>query len=403
MERIVFVFRRVIARTRRPATAVFTAIYAGSAFYMLHRLITGYVHSSFLSQFMTEKTIGLVFSTASILALLTFFIFAKLLRKVGAHRFFLLISLVAIFATSLISITTTPVFAVALFITITIASQLLYYIFDVFIELYSRSETETGRVRGTYLTILTTSAIAASLLMGLLVGDNEYWKGYLAAAIFLVPMVFLIGRATKNPPPFIRSEQAELLSTIRSIVANRNLRIILFLHFLLQLAFVWFVVYIPLYLTQYIGFDWLTFGTLLSIGFLGYIITEYPAGWIADNILGEKELLATGFIILSGTLIAMSFITVASFGIWVFVFLLSRAGAGLVESMSESYFFKQVDGSDTTTMALFRMLRPLATITGPILVTLLLIYFPFQYIFVFCGIFILFFGLIGTLRLVDSR
>lgn len=403
MKRVLFYMRRVVARTRRPATAVFAAIYAGAAFYMFHRFILGYVQSSFLSQFLTEQQIGIAFSAGAGIALLTFFMFVWGLRTFGAHTFFVVVAAIQAAVAILLAFTTELLPALIFFVITFTLSQVLYYSLDVFIELYSRNEAETGRVRGTFLTVMTVSAIAASLLMGLLVGDDEYWKAYLAAAVLLLPMIFIVGQATKNPPRPKYREPVSLLPTATCVMGHKNLRLIMFLHFLLQLAFSWFVVYIPLYLIQHVGFDWLTFGSLVALGFVGYIVTEYPAGWIADNILGEKELLVAGFIILAGSFIAMSFITAASVLVWGLVFFVSRVGAGFVESMSETFFFKHVDGGDTNTMALFRMLQPLSVLIGPLIVSGLLLFAPFQYVFMICGLILLVLGLLGSLGLDDTR
>ena len=40
--------------------------------------------------------------------------------------------------------------------------------------------------------------------------------------------------------------------------------------------------------------------------------------------------------------------------------------------MTESYFFKHVDGNDADTISLFRMIRPLGYVIGPILATVLI-------------------------------
>ena len=47
-------------------------------------------------------------------------------------------------------------------------------------------------------------------------------------------------------------------------------------------------------------------------------------------------------------------------------------GASIVETMSETYFFKQIDGSGAGLMGYFRRSRPLALIAAPIMASVLL-------------------------------
>src|SRR5258706_6964 len=53
-------------------------------------------------------------------------------------------------------------------------------------------------------------------------------------------------------------------ATLRKLFQKDSLMTILGAHFLLQLFYLWMIIYVPLYLHAYIGFGWNTIGLLLS-------------------------------------------------------------------------------------------------------------------------------------------
>src|SRR5207249_2591358 len=119
-------------------------------------------------------------------------------------------------------------------------------------------------------------------------------------------------------------------------------------NFLLQFFFSWMIIYTPIYLHEYVGFTWSQIAIIFSIMLLPFVILELPLGKIADRVLGEKELLVTGFSIMALTTAAMTFLHSANMVIWIGLLFISRIGAATVEIMSETYFFKQVSDIDVS-------------------------------------------------------
>ena len=81
---------------------------------------------------------------------------------------------------------------------------------------------------------------------------------------------------------------------------------------------------------------------------------------------------------------------------------LTRAGAAMVESTTESYFFKHTDGGDAHAIGMFRLLRPLATVIGALLGSAALLYLPFNLIFVVLGL-VMVPGIFFTIALKDTK
>src|SRR3989344_4638134 len=52
----------------------------------LHMALPAYIHSTFLSQFLPEGLVGVIFSVASLFTIITFAYLPRLLRKIGNFR-----------------------------------------------------------------------------------------------------------------------------------------------------------------------------------------------------------------------------------------------------------------------------------------------------------------------------
>jgi MFS family permease len=135
---------------------------------------------------------------------------------------------------------------------------------------------------------------------------------------------------------------------------------------------------------------------------LPYVFVEWPAGIIADRWLGEKELLIAGFVVTAVPTFLLFFFHSPNIILWGGVLFVTRIGTALIESMTETYFFKHVDGRDTHLISFFRMLRPLAYVIGPLVATLVLAFLPLPYLWLVLGT-IMLLGIFHASRLVDTR
>jgi predicted MFS family arabinose efflux permease len=133
---------------------------------------------------------------------------------------------------------------------------------------------------------------------------------------------------------------------------------------------------------------------------LPFILLEWPTGEIADRFFGEKEIMGIGFVFTIGALVFMPFIGKV-FSLWMLILLLSRVGASLIEITTESYFFKQVDASDTALMSIYRLARPAGIILGSLVGALSLSLLSFDKIF-FVAALVVLVGLRESLLIEDT-
>ena len=217
--------------------------------------------------------------------------------------------------------------------------------------------------------------------------------------MILVCVIFIFFLKDFKDPEYKRMP---VLKTIETFAQNKKLSKIYIINLILKFFFAWMIIYTPIYLHQYVGFDWKQIGLIFTIMLLPFIILDFPLGKLSDRV-GEKKMLALGFVISASATLLIPFISSATVWLWALILFTTRVGAATIEVMSESYFFKSVQEEDVGTTSFFRNTTPLSFILAPLIATPILFLVPsFEYLFFVLGI-ILLLGLFITIRLKDVR
>jgi MFS family permease len=381
---------------------IFGWLYVMTLLHAFHFFAVHFVNSSFLEQYVSQTEIGFIFAISSLLTLIALASVVVFLTKFGNYYTALFAILIDFTASLGLVFTTNIGWIFVFFVLQAVMVSVTLFCFDVFLENYSKDEEKTGSVRGLFLTMSMLASLFSPVISGWLLGDTSvYQTAYLASALYLLPtLVILLSHFRTFADPVY--EILSVRNMFQAIRTNKNIFHISSAQFLLRFYFSWMVVYLPIYLHRYIGFSWLEIGIILFIMIIPYILIEFPAGVIADKWLGEKELLFGGFVITSVSTMALFFLDSTNLLVWGGILFATRIGCALIESMSETYFFKQIDGDDTSILSIFRMLRPLAYIVGPLSAGVLLIYIDIQYLWVLlAGVMLL--GIWNALALVDTK
>ena len=379
----------------------FITIYIATFLVAFHVFLMMYINSSFLSQFISEKSVGLLYVIGSLASIAGLVSISIILRRFGNYFTLIAFTILEFIILLGMAFIKEPAIIVPLFVAHWVVFQLMLISMDVFFESSQKKEADTGSKRGVVLTIVNSALIISILTVGFILKDNEFGRIYLASAGILIPFLLIIlikFRKFKDPI----YENHKTLTTMKKVWGSRAIRNIFISQLFLRFFFSWMVVYMPIYLHDYIGFDWPKISIIFTIMLLPFIIFEIPAGRIADKWWGEKELLASGFIITALFTMVIPFISIPSFIIWTIILFATRIGASLIEITTESYFFKHVQGDDADIISFFRLTRPFAYIIGPIVAIIALQFLPFQYIFLVLGI-IMLFGLKYAFALKDTR
>lgn len=379
-------------------------VYVLSILFALHNVLVLYVNSTFIEQFVPRETIGTFYVIGSAVAVLVFLFIARILRRVGNVRLTIWLAVSEIIMLTLLGVTAHPALVISAFIIFLIINPLIYLNLDIFSEaLIGDEEKDTGLKRGIALTLMSIAAVLGPLAIGPLVGEggadlrNVY---FVSAAVFSLFILVVLTRFRSFEDPIY--SEIKVLDALAEFWQNRDIRFSLLAQLTLQIAFSWLVIYVPLYLATEIGMGWDMIGTVLAFGLFAYVLLEFPVGYIADRYIGEKEMMALGFVLLTLSIASISFITDTNPLPWIIIMFLVRVGASLVETTVESYFFKHTKGNDTNYLSFFRLTRPLAFVAGGLLGSACLLFLPFPLIFIVLAI-VMLAGILFASLLHDTR
>lgn len=380
-----------------------TVLLVGNFCLSLFTALVGYILLPYLSSFVGAAYAGFIIAGGALVAVVAFPSLPRLVSRHGARRValaFAVVEMLVFFVVALFP----GAFAAALLAALAIALQpLLSYELDLLLEETMHGEGTAGRVRTLFTTAWNIAALAAPLLIAAVLADADaYGRVFLAAGASLVPFVVLF--ATGSLPQSRPIETSHIPDTLACIVRDRDLAAVTFGHFLLYTFLAWASFYTPLFLHAILGIPWATLGWIFALMLLPYALIEYPAGWIADRVLGDKELMFAGFIIAGGALASISLLSASSSIILIVCILIaSRVGAALVESMTEGHFFRRVSEQDINSISVFRGVWPLANLVALIIGSIILLYGNYQLLFTLTGGFTAVAGVIAMLFIKDFR
>jgi MFS family permease len=368
-------------------------------FFGLAIALPAYINSEFLANLIGPKAVGIIFAFSSLIAIITFTFIGKWLKKYGDYKIATTLVSIAILALAGLIFLKDPALLTIAFILFDVSITILAFNIDIFLETFSK-ENATGTVRGTYLSILNSAWIIAPIVAGFILTDEKYWKIYFASLIVFLPVLSII-TGTMSRFKDSTYKNISFFRLITGLPKHHSTYKILASNFILQFFYSWMVIYTPIYLRTYMGFDWQAIGIIFTIMLFPFVLLEAPLGRLADERWGEKEMLTVGFIITSISTILLAFIPNADFWLWTAGLLATRIGASMIEIMNETYFFKKNRENRPDIVSLFRMTRPVAYIIAPLIATVLLQFVNYNMLFVVLGI-VLLFGLRYSLTLKDT-
>lgn len=376
------------------------------AAYGIHLLFTFvaviplYINSNFLTSIVTEKLTSTTYTVAAVITIAAIAASSRALRQLGNYATALTLTLLELAALLTLAFAG-PVWLLLLaFIAHWILTAAIRYHLDVFLESYSDDES-TGETRGTLSALRHVAFIIGPLIAGLVLGEKAFDAMYLTAAGFILPAILLLIYSFRDfeDPDYT---YISLWQSLKTAWKDVNVRWTLSCMFILKLFFAWMVVYTPIYLHQYIGLPFDEIGVIFSIMLLPYVLMGRGLGEIADQWLGEKELLITGFVITAGFTASLALVDTKDIIVWGLLLFGTRVGATMVQVMSAGYFFKHIDADAINELSLARMVKPVAYVIAPALATAMLAITPFSYIFIWiAGITLL--GALAALPLVDTK
>jgi predicted MFS family arabinose efflux permease len=328
--------------------------------YALHYAIPLYATSSYLHKYFNSSLVSATYVIGSLLSLIASLSLARSIRKFHSYQFTFAVALGEIVIVTLFGHTENPYLLPIFFIVHYVLQILLYVCLNIFIESFS-AHAKVGSIRGVFLAILNLGILISPMIGGFILKVSSFATLYTVAALTLIPYLFLLHKYLSHikEPPY---HAVNLLTAASRAFKNVNLRAALIGEFTVQSFYSTMVIYSPLYLTA-IGVPLTSYlGIILPIALLPLVLLPYELGYLADKKYGEKEMLVIGLLVLAVTVFVCVILQTSDIRIWAIVFLISRIGASLVETMSFSYYFKKVDHTDPSLTALFINMYAFATL-----------------------------------------
>ena len=319
---------RAASRTRRN----FGALYSALVLLSFHWAVVLYINSSYLGQFMSERSVGVLYTFGSLVTIGIFLSVTKLLTRRGNYTLTLVFALLECITLLLMALTHTAWIAMLLFVVHQAVVPLILFHLDIFMEeMIGKEEGSTGTKRGLLLAIMSLTGALATLLAGYLVGSDtpNFGFAYVASALFLIPFILIIMRQFKT----FKDPHYPTLDVVHGFALfwhTRDIRNVFCAHFLLQLFFSWMVMYTPIYLAEVIGFNWEEIGQIIFAGLMAYVFFEYVIGIVADRWLGEKEMMVFGFVIMAVSTSWFVFLDAPLIIPWMVAMFMTRVGASFV-------------------------------------------------------------------------
>lgn len=319
-----------------------------------------------------DKMVGALYTFASLITLLAFFAAPRFLRRFGNYRWTLGIMITQVATLLGLALFGSAWLIVPLFILESTLVSILYFNFDIFLERYSKDEN-TGIIRGIIKALASLAWLIPPFISGVIVQRYGFSLVYLTGAAMLVPAIFVMMRYLRDFTDMHYEKSPIFLSPLAKN-AHPDVPRIYWVNFFLQFFYAWMIIYAPIYFHNSLGISYQDFGIILTIALTAFVIFPSPEGFIADRLIGEKEMLVIGFLLMGVTSLAIPYFSDAKIGLWLWGALLfiGRTGAATVEGMSEIYFFKQIDGRNASLIGYFRRARPAAYIIAPLSASLLL-------------------------------
>jgi predicted MFS family arabinose efflux permease len=359
-----------------------------------------YVNSNYLSLFFDAKYIGLIYSVASLLTVFVILRMKDKLKKFGNYQVFISTLFIEMVALVFLIFSINPIITLFAFITLFICHSIAFVNLDIFLE-QNTPNNATGKVRGWYLTSMNIAFIIGPFISSLLLINGRYSFVYVFILILLFPVIYFARKLFKDFKD-TQYEKVHIWKAFKKIIKDDDVYATLVSDFILKFFYAWMVIYVPLYLSTQIGFTVSEVSLILSIALIPFLIIQSFAGKIADDTMGEKEMMSIGFIVMAFFTICISFITTPSISIWIAVLFMTRVGASMVELMTETHLFKRIDSKDLSIISLFRILRPIAYISGALLGTFFLQIISFQMLFFVLGGIVIY-GLRYSLVITDTK
>lgn len=385
--------KKIIAKTKS-----LTVLHSLSILIGFTEALVVYMVSSYFKEYSGREAVGIFYVGAYGMFLLTLFNYHKLVKAFGKTKMFktvLVVQLIITLALIFSPFAWLKLLAMMLYL---LCENLLLVNLDIVIEAFSTSHN-SGRMRGSHLTILNMGFILGPMLSTWLLAIGGFQLIFVIALILKIGLLAILWFGLGKVANKFR-ERETVGQLIKKALANRDIRRIYYISFILETFYALMIIYSPIYLRS-LGISWHDIGIIFTVMLVPFLFFEYPIGWLADKELGEKEMI---ILFLAWMALAVAFIyqlDKPDVLMWSFALLATRVGAAAIQILRDSYFYKKIDKDDIDLIDFYRTAMPVAYIVSAGLSAIVLNYYGVREIFLMAAI-LLVTALVPAWRLRDN-
>ena len=366
-------------------------MYIISFLFSLHVAIPAYIGSTFLSNVISEKYVGLIFALASLITLIVLSESSIILKHFGNRKFTLDLLLLNLIGLMGLITSHNPFILASAFILFTITNTLFAFCIDIFIEHFGTVET-IGKTRGFYLTITNGAWMVSPLIALFLMSENSDNYTNIFIFAFFAVVAALISLITFVPKFKDKTyTRTSFYKTFQLLKKNKRILHITMINFILQFFFTIMIIYAPIYLHKHLGLPWSQISVIFAIMLSSFVIFPPIVGFLVDKYKVNKlKILTIGLLIMGLATILVSCIYTTNVVIWTIIMFITRIGASVVESTSDIYFFTHIKEEEAQLLGVYRDMYPLAYLIAPVIASAFILLFPLRYLFILLGVIVLF-------------
>lgn len=360
--------------------------------------LTIYIISSYFQQISGNSNVGVFYLITNILALIILLNLHKLIKLFGKSIVFFISLFILASSSALLAIFSASLISILILIINLIFYTLCLAELDIILESYS-IDKKSGRIRGLYLTIMNAGFILGPFISTQILQTYNFQTVFFAQFVVVV-LAFIVALANFKKVNHKFKPIITVFSLFKKIFKRKNIIRIYCISLILEFFYFIMVVYMPIYLRNQ-GMDWKTIGIIFTFMLIPFVLLQYPAGLIADKKMGEKELIIMSLLIMACATFSLYFITSINIYIWAIILFTTRIGAALLDVLRDSYFYKQIDGSDVDIINFFRTSRSVGYILASVISGVLILFFPLKFVFILTALIALS-GLLPAFYLIDN-
>lgn len=359
-----------------------------------------YVLSSYLSGFVKESSIGAFYALGAVLTFIALALAPRMFRTSGTLPIAVVAAFLVVLSLFEFAIPVNVWTVLAAYLAYSVSVGLLFLAIDLFYESRSTNR-ETGAVRGAVFALSNLAFFAVPLALSFLLTDGNYSAAFVAG---LIAMVLSIGMLLSLLRGYRdrRRVRTSLRKAVGHVMRKKELATTFLVGFLLKFSSALVMIYVPIYLHNHLGFAWTDIGRILAFMLVPSMLLNVPLGKLSDSLLGEKELITLGFSVLGLATASLTFLDGRPL-VWAAALFVLRFGAGIVEVMADTHFFKRISASDADVVSLFRNSNQVAYLAVAAISSGLLFLFPMRSLFLILGVLIFFTGVPAALSIRDTR